>query len=367
MFKTHNYDYTCQVYFCHIMSFGKYILNWREQHTKTMQVLAAESGIDQALISKYESGKRMPSDKHLLYLSAAMDIPLHTIRKEFLADKIANWLAYEQNPLEILMAAESRVAYLSTNKALQLQDVNSKIKQKLLDLDHLKKQWIDQKPLNALQLEKLLAYFDVNYTFDSNRIEGNTLTLQETHLVINEGITIGGKSMREHLEAIDFIRSMVNGTEDLSKRNLLDIHRLVLKSIDNENDGSFRKVNVRISGSEHVPPDALVIAEQMDDYFAFYTQNKDLMHPVLLAAEMHKRLVTIHPFIDGNGRTARLIMNFILLKHGYTLAILKGDLDARLAYYKTLEDVQVNNNTLPFYHLIIDKTSDSLKEHLKLA
>jgi Fic family protein len=91
------------------------------------------------------------------------------------------------------------------------------------------------------------------------------------------------------------------------------------------------------------------------------------MHPVLLAAEMHERLVTIHPFIDGNGRTARLVMNFILLKHGYALAILKGDLDARMAYYKTLEDVQVNNNTLPFYNLIIDKTSDSLTEHLKLT
>jgi Fic family protein len=355
------------------MNFGKYISNWREQHKKTMQELAAESGIDQALISKYESGKRMPSDKHLLYLSAAMDTPLHSLRKEYLIDKIAGLLAYEQNPLEILTAAENRVAYLSTTKALQFQDVDESIKQRLLALDEKQKQWKEQKPLNALQLEKLLAYFDVNYTYDSNRIEGNTLTLQETHLVINEGITIGGKSMREHLEAInhheaiDFIRGMVNGTDDLSKRNLLDIHRLVLKSIDNENAGVYRKVNVRISGSEHIPPDALVISEQMDDYFTFYTQNKNIMHPVLLAAEMHERLVTIHPFIDGNGRTARLVMNFILLKHGYALAILKGDLDARMAYYKTLEDVQVNNNTLPFYNLIIDKTSDSLTEHLKLT
>jgi transcriptional regulator with XRE-family HTH domain len=255
------------------MNFGKYISNWREQHKKTMQELAAESGIDQALISKYESGKRMPSDKHLLYLSAAMDTPLHSLRKEYLIDKIAGLLAYEQNPLEILTAAENRVAYLSTTKALQFQDVDESIKQRLLALDEKQKQWKEQKPLNALQLEKLLAYFDVNYTYDSNRIEGNTLTLQETHLVINEGITIGGKSMREHLEAInhheaiDFIRGMVNGTDDLSKRNLLDIHRLVLKSIDNENAAVYRKVNVRISGSEHIPPDALVISEQMDDYF----------------------------------------------------------------------------------------------------
>ena len=91
------------------------------------------------------------------------------------------------------------------------------------------------------------------------------------------------------------------------------------------------------------------------------------MHPVILAAEMHERLVSIHPFIDGNGRTARLLMNFILLKNGFTIAILKGDLDSRLTYYRTLEEVQVNNNPGPFYELIISKVEESLIEHLSMV
>jgi Fic family protein len=91
------------------------------------------------------------------------------------------------------------------------------------------------------------------------------------------------------------------------------------------------------------------------------------MHPVILAAEIHERLVSIHPFIDGNGRTARLLMNFILLKHGFTIAILKGDLKSRLQYYKCLEEVQMENNPVPFYKLIISKVRDSLKEHLELT
>jgi Fic family protein len=355
------------------MSLGVFISNWRTKNSKTMLELSTLSGIDQALISKYESEKRTPSEKHLLMLSAGMDVPLHSLRKEFLADKIAQWLAYEENPKDILQAAETRIAYFSTKQSLQIQPLNDDVKYKLLALDELQKEWKSQKPLNALQLEKLLDHFSLNYTYDSNRIEGNRLTLQETHLVVNEGITISGKSMREHLEAInhyeaiDFIRTMVTGAEDLTKRNLLDIHRLVLKSIDSENAGVYRKSNVRISGSQHIPPDALDVSQKMEDYFEFHIKNKKLMHPVILAAEMHERLVTIHPFIDGNGRTARLVMNFILLKHGYSLAILKGDLNARLDYYKSLELVQIENDTTPFYNLIMDKAVESLKEHLKLV
>ena len=355
------------------MNLGLYLSNWRSENSKTMLELSTLSGIDQALISKYEAGKRTPSEKHLLLLAAGMAVPLYSLRKEFLADKIAGLLAYEQNPKEILMAAETRIAYFSTKQSLQMEVLNDDIKLRLLDLDELQSKWKRQKPLNPLQLEKLLEHFNLNYTFDSNRIEGNTLTLQETHLVINEGITISGKSMREHLEAInhyeaiDFIRTMVTGTEDLSKRNILDIHRLVLKSIDSENAGIYRKSNVRISGSEHIPPDALEVPQRMEAYFEFYIKNKNRMHPVILAAEMHERLVTIHPFIDGNGRTARLVMNFILLKHGHALAILKGDLNSRLDYYKSLEMAQIGNITEPFYNLIIDKALESLKEHLKLV
>jgi Fic family protein len=105
----------------------------------------------------------------------------------------------------------------------------------------------------------------------------------------------------------------------------------------------------------------------MEDYFIFYETQKDILHPVILAAEMHERLVTIHPFIDGNGRTSRLVMNLILLKNGFTIANLKGSYDDRMRYYKALEQVQVNHESISFYELIAENVEASLKEHLHLA
>jgi Fic family protein len=104
----------------------------------------------------------------------------------------------------------------------------------------------------------------------------------------------------------------------------------------------------------------------MEDYFIFYQSAFKKIHPVLLAAQMHERLVTIHPFIDGNGRTARLVMNLILAMHGYPLAILKGDQNSRLAYFKALENVQVNGNPESFYELIIEALTHTLEEHIHL-
>lgn len=213
----------------------------------------------------------------------------------------------------------------------------------------------------------------VSYTYESNRIEGNTLSLQETHLVVNEGITIGGKSVREHLEAINhaeavsYIEQLVTDKMDFGPRVLMELHYLILKGIDKENAGRYRKVPVRISGSEHVPPQPYMLEKLMEEYFLHYDQQKSILHPVILAAEMHERLVSIHPFVDGNGRTSRLVMNLILLKHGFTIANLKGDLSSRLAYYKALEAVQVENNPEVFYHLVADAVADSLKNHLDMV
>ncbi len=355
------------------MSVAKILSNWRKQSMLTFQEVSAMTGIDQALLSKYENGKRLPSEKHLLELSAAMEMPFIELRRAYLADKIYEMLAYEEAPMEILQAAETRMEYLSSKNSLDTQQINNEVTEKLAAVKKLLDKWQAAKLLGQTQLQKMKEYFDVSYTYDSNRIEGNTLTMQETHLVINDGITISGKSMREHLEAInhyeaiDFVRGMVNGKEDINKRNLLDIHRLILKSIDNENAGVFRSVGVRISGSAHIPPDPLHLDSLMDEFFMFYQKNKKTMHPIILAAEMHERLVSIHPFIDGNGRTARLLMNFILLKNGYTVAILKGDISSRLAYYKALEHVQVKNDPNPFYMMIAQKVEDSLSEHLEMV
>lgn len=349
------------------------IKKWREDNNKTMLELSMLSGIDQALISRYESNNRLPSEKHIAKLAEAMELDIRTLRREYLADKIAHLVRYEIDAEEILYLAESRVEYLTSKKVLDNPIISDEINKKLKKIDALQKKWEAKKPLKGTALEKMREYFNVKYTFDSNRIEGNTLSMQETHLVVNEGITVGGKSMREHLEAInhaqavDWLYDMVQHNEIVNKRNLLDLHRIILKSIDNDNAGRYRRVPVRISGSEHLPPEPYLIDKMMEDYFIHYQYQKKTLHPVLLAAEMHERLVSIHPFIDGNGRTSRLIMNFILLNNGYTIAILKGDFESRMAYYRSLEQVQVNSNPEPFYHLIADKVMESLEEHLSMV
>jgi Fic family protein len=335
--------------------------------------ISAEVGIDQALLSKYESGKRLPPESQLLALADGYKIPFQVLRKEILIEKIAQMVAYEVDFSEILQVAESRVEYLSSSESLVLPELSQSIKAKLKVLDGLKEQWQESRPLNATQLKKLKEYFAIKYTYDSNRIEGNTLTLQETQLVVKEGVTISGKSMREHLEAInhseavDFLEALISEKEALNKRSLLDLHRLVLKSIDSANAGIYRNVPVSISGSEFMPPQPFLLDKLMEDYFIHYTRQRKILHPVILAAEMHERLVSIHPFIDGNGRTSRLIMNFILLQHGFTIAILKGDATSRIQYFKALQEVQLNNNPEPFYELVIERCIASLQEHLNLV
>jgi Fic family protein len=213
---------------------------------------------------------------------------------------------------------------------------------------------------------------ELEYTFESNRIEGNTLTLKETDLVINEGITISGKSMREHLEAINhqdavlFLKDLVDKNIELKERDLLQLHNLVLRGIDAENAGKYRTVQVMIKGSQHMPPPPFLVAKQMEDVFLWYQLNKNKLHPVVLAAEMSEKIVTIHPFIDGNGRTSRLWMNLILLKHGYVIANIKGDHSNRLCYYDALEMARVDVKKNTFIEFIAKVELEALKRYLNI-
>ena len=224
-----------------------------------------------------------------------------------------------------------------------------------------------------LQSDKVTRALEVEYTYESNRIEGNTLTLQETALVIEKGLTIGAKSLREHLEAInhihalDYVKELVQDKTPITETILLNIHKLVLQSIDNANAGTYRKVQVMISGVKYIPPQPYLIFKQMEDFFIWYNEYKDNLHPVLLSAELHERLVTIHPFIDGNGRTSRLLMNLVLLQHGYPIAILKGDTESRLQYYAALEQAQLHNNKQPFLKLIATAVKEALQRILMIV
>ena len=178
--------------------------------------------------------------------------------------------------------------------------------------------------------------------------------------------------MREHLEAvnhkeaIDYVKHLIDKKSDVNEREVLTLHNLILRGIDQANAGKYRSVQVMIKGSTHVPPAPYLVAKKMEEYFIWYQTNKTKIHPVILAAEMHEKLVTIHPFIDGNGRTSRLVMNLILLKHGYIIANIKGDARSRMAYYNALEKVQTNKSKNDFLLLVAETEHDALLRYIDI-
>ncbi|WP_240377940.1 Fic family protein [Bacillus piscicola] len=235
----------------------------------------------------------------------------------------------------------------------------SKINQLKDDLDRL-------RPLPPTALKNLKEYYRVEWTYHSNAIEGNTLSLMETKIVLEEGLTVGGKKLREHFEvinhaeAIDYIEEQVKQDKEINHDLIKNLHYLVLKNIDNENAGQYRQVNVRISGSKHTPSHFLQVKNEMDQLISWYDENQDKLHAVELAALFHFKFVYIHPFSDGNGRTARLLMNLILMAQGYPPAVVKAEDEKRYQYYETLENASVNDNYSPFIQLIMECVEESL-------
>lgn len=251
--------------------------------------------------------------------------------------------------------------------------MNTELTALLKECDELKSRLSNLRPLPAEALKKIEGAFAIEYTYESNRIEGNTLTLQETELVVNGGVTISGKSMREHLEAInhaeaiDYVKDFARSDIEISERTIKEIHALVLHGIDRENAGRYRNVPVMISGSTHIPPQPYLIEKQMEDFMLSYDNLIERgEHPLLVAAYLHDELVRIHPFIDGNGRTSRLLMNLYLLRNGYTLVALKGSDEEKISYYKSLEASYTENNPLPFQSLVVRSEIQSLKRYLSV-
>ena len=199
--------------------------------------------------------------------------------------------------------------------------------------------------------------------YNSNAIEGNTLTISETKVVL-EGMTIGGKTMREHLEvinhrdAIGFLEEIVQKTEQLNEWTIKSIHRLVLKGIQDENAGVYRQENVLIGGASHRPPDHVVVPELMERFVETVENEWSTLHPVARAAKVHAEFVKIHPFIDGNGRTSRLLMNYELMKASFPPAVIKAT--DRAAYYDALDHAHTTGEDEAFIHLVKNSVNESL-------
>jgi Fic family protein len=239
-----------------------------------------------------------------------------------------------------------------------------------IDLIDEYKQKIDSfRPLSANTLTQLKAYFKLSLTYTSNAIEGNSLTLTETKIIIEDGLTIGGKPMREHLEVIghsdayDLLYDL-STNKVITGKEILQLHHLFYKNINEAKAGVYRDCNVIITGSEFELPKFSEVPKLMQDFSDNISKIKEQYHPVEFAARLHERLVTIHPFVDGNGRTARLLMNLALLQAGYNITIIPPVV--RNDYIDALKEAQLNNNKEPFVNFISEMVLESQKDYLRL-
>lgn len=242
-----------------------------------------------------------------------------------------------------------------------MNDVLQKIidKQKKLESFH---------PLSPDLVKNLEEWFKIELTYTSNAIEGNTLTRQETALVVKKGLTIGGKSLTEHLEAInhvqalEYIKNLVGKkSKNITEKVLLDIHHIILSKIDDANAGRYRSIPVRIAGSTVIMPNPLKVPTLMSE-FMNWLHGKNDDHLVKIAAYAHFKFVSIHPFTDGNGRTARLLMNLLLMQGGYPPALIKKE--NRLQYINAIEKGQLSGDMSDYYRVIYEGVEASLDIYL---
>ena len=207
--------------------------------------------------------------------------------------------------------------------------------------------------------------FEVEYTHNSTAIEGNTLTLIQTKAVLEDGISVGGKTLREiyevvnHSKAFQFVKQCVAGGKPLDEHIVKDIHALLMENI--LPGGIYRNVEVRISGAQHKPPAPSEMYRQVKGFYADLPYKAE-MNAMELAAWTHAEFVKIHPFVDGNGRTSRMIMNYQLMTAGFLpVSIAKEN---RLPYFEALEAYAVGGDLKPFAEMIASLEEQRLEEYL---
>jgi len=233
-------------------------------------------------------------------------------------------------------------------------------------IDSLKNKLDAQHPLSPSVVKNLQEDLILRWTYHSNAIEGNTLTLLETKVVL-EGITVGGKALREHFEAINhrnaiyYVEDIIKKEEPFSEWQIRNIHQLILKNIDDDNAGRYRQQNVLISGATSTPPDYTLLNDKMAHFVDWYSLESNQLHPIERAAKVHADFVGIHPFIDGNGRTSRLLMNLELMKAGYPPCVIT--VENRLAYYEALNQWMAFGKTEAFNQLVADAVLEGFKPY----
>ncbi len=236
----------------------------------------------------------------------------------------------------------------------------------LIEIAQLQEKIKNMRPLNKGELLEMKKTLQVEFTHHSNAIEGSTLTLGETRLVLEDGLTIGGKTIREiqetlnHKKLFSFLYNFIDSGKSLEEKDILEVHKYVLANIDDENAGLYRKIQVHISGEEALPPKSKDLEKLMKDFIDKY-KNIDSENVVIQVANFHYDFVKIHPFIDGNGRTIRILMNIFLMKSGFPLVIIPKI--RRMEYIQSLNSQSSQEN---FVHFFADIILQNMKDYLRM-
>lgn len=237
--------------------------------------------------------------------------------------------------------------------------------------DSYKKKISSARPLEKEELKSLDNYFRIGFTYSSNALEGNTLTLSETKILLEDGITVGGKPLKDcyeavgHGDAYDFMLSLARQQDmDIMGKDIKKLHQLFYQKVDAEKAGQYRTIQVYISGTDYIPPSPEDVPQLMSHMVDQIRSSRTTLHPIELAAMAHKRLVDIHPFVDGNGRTARLLMNLILINAGYGVVsippVWRNDYINALSASRRLNDME------PFSKLIAECVIETERDYCRL-
>jgi transcriptional regulator with XRE-family HTH domain/fido (protein-threonine AMPylation protein) len=325
------------------------LVSERKAQKLTQEALAERLGIQRSNLARFEKGEQNPSLDCLIKVAVALDKEPDFILK-----------SNEYQVFEKLPDTINEGMYMKPTALLKR-------------IDEYKAAIDSHRPLAKEEVKGLDDYFRIGLTYTSNALEGNTLTISETKVIIEDGITMGGKPLKDcyeatgHAKAYDFMLSAARAeTLVFTEEMVLTLHRLFYSSLDVENAGRYRTHQVFITGTEYLPPEASEVPALMKKLVAELNDTSEKLHPVMLAAFAHKHLVDIHPFTDGNGRTARLLMNLILVNKGYQIVSIPPILRAEYIGALVAAQRDKNPSDTEFFQLIAECEIEAQKDYCRM-
>ncbi|MBS7253441.1 helix-turn-helix domain-containing protein [Flavobacterium branchiicola] len=327
--------------------------NAREKKGFKTRELAQLAGIDQALISKFESGSRKPTKDQVIKLSQLLEIDYETLMVTWLKEKILYEIGDDEFALKALILVEQEI---QNHKKEINSNLQSSYQIILNEIEVLKN---NIQSFNHFELRQITKTLELEFIFNNIHLNGNSLTLEETKSVINDGLTISGKSMKEHLEAVNFqeaityVKDLGQKKITLNEKEIFSIHNIIFKGIQSENLGKFKNDPATVN--------------EMRLFLNWYETNKNSIHPIILASEVHLRILNINPFENGTLQIANLILNWILLMNNYVYISITANKNNIDEYFSIIEEYKIKNEKSVFINYILKIEKENQLRALQLT